>query len=63
MSDIHFSLRWDFYFKNQPRSGLRVLSFLTSFLIAVILFLIIGYIFCRTIKKDVDIYNEVIYNI
>jgi transmembrane 9 superfamily protein 2/4 len=60
-SNIPFSSRWDHYL-HLENDKIHWFSLINSGLIILIFSLIVIYIFCRALKKDIEIYNTVVFN-
>ncbi len=56
LSNVAFSSRWDHYLHLQ-NDNIHWFSLINSSLIILILSFILLHIFCRALKKDIDIYN------
>jgi transmembrane 9 superfamily protein 2/4 len=57
-SDVKWSTRWDHYLYSS-NSKIHWVSLFNSNIILFVLSTIIGYIFCRALRKDIDYINSV----
>ena len=59
-SKIEWASRWDHYLHSNKSENIHWFSILNSNLIILIFSVLIAYIFCRVLKKDIDYINTVL---
>ena len=59
LSDVSMSSRWDHYLHSDENDSIHWINLINYFIIIVLISAIVVYVFLRSVKREIEIYNTV----